>query len=164
MVRHYEDGRLPRMLAQSRAIIVQCRYRESLPSTFRSRIGRIRSRCLRRGVHFRSVEFSNGFVGDIIALARRDDSPTHNRHYPITAKLGEGGMGGAAWGRDTGKEGRRMKAMPCPQCHSMMELLAATVRVCPACGVLQFQQLNGRMQTRYPAVVKDTDEKGKADE
>jgi hypothetical protein len=45
----------------------------------------------------------------------------------------------------------------CPQCGNEMEVVAPTIRVCPACKLLQFEE-NGKIETRYPHPVEVTGE------
>jgi hypothetical protein len=46
----------------------------------------------------------------------------------------------------------------CPACASEMEALDQWVRICPACGLAQFEQ-NGTLQTFYPRPAKGRGEK-----
>jgi hypothetical protein len=55
------------------------------------------------------------------------------------------GKGSVSWG----KECRMPEPAKCPACASDMEALDKWVRICPACGLAQFEQ-NGTRQTFYP--------------
>ena len=46
-----------------------------------------------------------------------------------------------------------IKPAKCFECGTMMDVVAPTVRVCPACKLLQFED-EGKIETRYPHTVK----------
>jgi hypothetical protein len=46
----------------------------------------------------------------------------------------------------------------CPECGSTMEEMSPTLWVCPVCKLVQFQDEQGNMQTRYPHPVRLDDE------
>jgi predicted Zn-ribbon and HTH transcriptional regulator len=46
-----------------------------------------------------------------------------------------------------------IKPAKCFECGTIMDVVTPTVRVCPACKLLQFED-EGKIETRYPRPVK----------